>query len=403
MPRQIDRGVLDLDLIAKLLDQLLLKVEPVPEIYASKGQLRDYLSFGPQRRERFRTWDILPLTGTTQREVRAADGHASPLSYGLLTRFQTQNHLSMTLGPFELPAAADFHVHLRDGPMSAAVVPTIRRGGVNVAYVMPNLVPPVTTVSQALEYKKRLEALDPSVTYLMTLYLHESITPEVVREAKKAGISGIKSYPAGVTTNSSSGVLSYEPFYPVFAAMEEHGLVLNLHGEIPSDQKQGITILNAESKFLPTLKSLHSKFPKLRIVLEHCSTKDAVEAVKACGDTVVGTLTCHHLFLTVDDWAGEVVSTFWVLMPKGVLTCCSVFILQAGSQGKPSRPFTKMWRQTVLTRDRPPRTAPPSCKPSWPAKANSSSAPTARLTTSAQKRARARQLRASSLSRTPAS
>lgn len=214
----------------------------------------------------------------------------------------------MTLGPFELPAAADFHVHLRDGAMSSAVVPTIRRGGVNTAYVMPNLVPPVTTVAQALEYKARLEAIDPSVNYLMTLYLHESITPEVVREAKRAGISGIKSYPAGVTTNSSSGVLSYEPFYPVFAAMEECGLVLNLHGEIPSDQKQGITILNAESKFLPTLKSLHTKFPKLRIVLEHCSTKDAVEAVKACGDTVVGTLTCHHLFLTVDDWAGEVVS-----------------------------------------------------------------------------------------------
>jgi len=214
----------------------------------------------------------------------------------------------MTLGPFELPAAADFHVHLRDGAMSSAVVPTIRRGGVNTAYVMPNLVPPVTTVAQALEYKARLEAIDPSVNYLMTLYLHESITPEAVREAKRAGISGIKSYPAGVTTNSSSGVLSYEPFYPVFAAMEECGLVLNLHGEIPSDQKQGITILNAESKFLPTLKSLHTKFPKLRIVLEHCSTKDAVEAVKACGDTVVGTLTCHHLFLTVDDWAGEVVS-----------------------------------------------------------------------------------------------
>ncbi|ODA80232.1 hypothetical protein RJ55_03190 [Drechmeria coniospora] len=214
----------------------------------------------------------------------------------------------MPLGPFELPAAADFHVHLRDGPMSAAVVPTIRRGGVNTAYVMPNLVPPVTTVSQALEYKRRLEAIDPSINYLMTLYLHESITPDVVREAKEAGIVGIKSYPAGVTTNSSSGVLSYEPFYPVFKAMEDCGLILNLHGEIPSDQKQGITILNAESKFLPTLRSLHSLFPRLRIVLEHCSTKDAVEAVKACGSSVVGTLTCHHLFLTVDDWAGEVFS-----------------------------------------------------------------------------------------------
>ncbi|KAK7737944.1 dihydroorotase [Cytospora paraplurivora] len=207
---------------------------------------------------------------------------------------------------FELPAAADFHVHLRDGPMSAAVVPTIRQGGVNVAYVMPNLVPPVTTVSQALEYKQRLQALDSTVTYLMTLYLHPSITPEVVREAKKAGIVGIKSYPHGLTTNSESGVTDYKQFYPVFAAMEEAGLVLNIHGECASDNKKNITIMNAESSFLPTLKEIHTKFPKLKVVLEHCTTADAVKAVEACGDTVVGTITAHHLFLIVDDWAGDV-------------------------------------------------------------------------------------------------
>lgn len=207
---------------------------------------------------------------------------------------------------YELPAGADFHVHLRDGPMSAAVAPTIRQGGVNVAYVMPNLVPPVTTVSQALEYKQRLQALDSAVDYLMTLYLHPSITPEVVREAKKAGIAGIKSYPAGLTTNSESGVTDYEQFFPVFAAMQEVGLVLNIHGECASDNKKNITIMNAESSFLPTLKEIHTKFPKLKIVLEHCTTADAVKAVEACGDTVVGTITAHHLFLIVDDWAGDV-------------------------------------------------------------------------------------------------
>lgn len=91
---------------------------------------------------------------------------------------------------------------------------------------MPNLVPPVTTVQMALDYKQRLLKVDPAVTYLMTLYLHPSITPEVVREAKKAGIAGIKSYPAGLTTNSESGVTDYQQFYPVFAAMEEEGLIL---------------------------------------------------------------------------------------------------------------------------------------------------------------------------------
>lgn len=166
------------------------------------------------------------------------------------------------LDGIELPATADFHVHLRDGDMMAAVVPTIKLGGVDTAYVMPNLVPPITTVAMALAYRERLRAVDSSITYLMTLYLHDSITPDVVREAKAAGIAGIKSYPHGVTTNSGSGVLNYESFYPVFEAMEQVGLVLNLHGECPSDDDKGVTVLNAENRFLPTLIGLHKRFPK---------------------------------------------------------------------------------------------------------------------------------------------
>ncbi|KAH6851487.1 hypothetical protein BKA58DRAFT_395044 [Alternaria rosae] len=216
-----------------------------------------------------------------------------------------------------LPAAYDAHVHLRDGEMSQLVTPTIRKGGVNQVYVMPNLVPPITSVKQCLEYRDRLRAIEPNVDYVMSLYLHEDITPEVIREAKKAGITGVKSYPAGVTTNSSSGVLSYEPFYPVFAEMEKQNMVLNLHGEVPStppnthvtttkDSKTGaITILNAEPAFLPTFFSLHKKFPNLRIILEHCSTAAALEAVRSCGPSVSGTITAHHLSLIIDDWAGD--------------------------------------------------------------------------------------------------
>ena len=215
----------------------------------------------------------------------------------------------MPLQALELPAAADFHVHLRDGAMAAAVVPTVRRGGVNTVYVMPNLVPPVATVEAALAYRARLRALDPAVDYRMTLFLCPEVTPAVVRAAAAAGIAGVKSYPAGVTTNSDGGVVSYERYYDVFEAMEECGLVLNLHGECPADERGGdVTILNAEARFLPTLKTLHERFPRLRIVLEHCTTADAVEAVRACGDTVVGTITSHHLFLTIDDAASDVVS-----------------------------------------------------------------------------------------------
>ncbi|KAF1354791.1 hypothetical protein BDV97DRAFT_343976 [Delphinella strobiligena] len=139
----------------------------------------------------------------------------------------------------------------------------------------------------------------------MSLYLHESITPEIVKEAAAAGITGIKSYPAGVTTNSSSGVVSYKPFHPVFAEMERQNMVLNLHGEVPGTASNEITVLSAEEAFLPQLRNLHERFPRLRIVLEHCTTAAAVEAVKVCGSSVSATITAHHLSLIVDDWAGD--------------------------------------------------------------------------------------------------
>nr|XP_036589373.1 dihydroorotase [Colletotrichum truncatum]KAF6801378.1 dihydroorotase [Colletotrichum truncatum] len=207
----------------------------------------------------------------------------------------------------ELPAAFDAHVHVRDGAMLKIVAPTIRSGGVNSTLVMPNTVPPQTSVQMVQDYSARIkEALGPDeVKLLMTLYLHPDITPDVIREAKKAGVAAVKSYPAGVTTNSSAGVVDYDAFHEVFKAMEEVDLILCLHGECPSHAGSDITTLNAESKFLPTLKALHAKYPKLRIILEHCTTAEAVEAVKACGPNVSGTITCHHLFITIDDVVGD--------------------------------------------------------------------------------------------------
>jgi len=139
----------------------------------------------------------------------------------------------------------------------------------------------------------------------MTLFLSPDLTPKEVKKAKAAGIVGVKSYPRGVTTGSEVGIESYEVYYPVFAAMEEAGLVLNLHGEIPSDPAHNICVLNAENAFLPHLIKLHTRFPKLKIVLEHATTREAVETVKSLGDTVGCTITAHHLALTADDWAGN--------------------------------------------------------------------------------------------------
>lgn len=165
--------------------------------------------------------------------------------------------------------------------------------------------PPVTSVRHALDYQSRLQELEPNVTFLMSLYLHKNITPDTVKEAKAHGIAGIKSYPHGVTTNSHQGVVSYEEFYPVFEEMERQDMVLNIHGEVPSTAHEDITVLNAEEAFLPTLLDLHRRFPKLRIILEHCTSAAAVKAVKQCGPNVAGTITAHHIFMTVDSWAGD--------------------------------------------------------------------------------------------------
>ena len=164
----------------------------------------------------------------------------------------------------------------------------------------------------------------------MSLYLHESVTPQVIIDAKRQGIYGVKSYPAGVTTNSSSGVVDYSQFYPVFAEMERQGLVLNLHGECPS--AGDVTVMTAEERFLPILFHLYQRFPKLRIVLEHCTTAAAVDAVAKCGPTVAGTTTAHHLSIIVDNWAGD---PFCFCKPVAKTPADRDALLRAATSGNP--------------------------------------------------------------------
>ena len=95
----------------------------------------------------------------------------------------------------QLPATFDAHVHLRSEEMMETVVQTIRDGGADMVYVMPNLVPPVTTVERALEYQQKLQTMEADVVFLMTLFLCPALTPDVIIEAKKAGVKGVKSYP----------------------------------------------------------------------------------------------------------------------------------------------------------------------------------------------------------------
>ncbi|MCK5268195.1 MAG: dihydroorotase, partial [Spirochaetes bacterium] len=202
-----------------------------------------------------------------------------------------------------IPAADDFHVHLRQGDLLKNVVPLVISGGAARVMVMPNTTPPVYTSLDAANYKSELQKSAPQTEFLMTMYLKSTLTETEIKAAKNNGILALKLYPKGVTTNSEEGVSGFEDLYPVFENMQEYGLVLSIHGELPYDTGQNICVMNAEENFLPYLAKLNKDFPALKIVLEHVSSKAAVDFIKNSGPEVAATITPHHLELTVDDWA----------------------------------------------------------------------------------------------------
>ncbi len=189
----------------------------------------------------------------------------------------------------------DWHIHLRDQEALQLTVADASKQFAR-AIVMPNLVPPVTKAEHAIAYKERILAATPKAqnfTPLMVLYLTEQTTVEDIRQAKVAGIIGCKLYPAGATTNSASGVRDVESIYPVLEAMEDCGLVLQVHGEVTDSS---IDIFDREAVFIErTLTPLVERFPNLKIVLEHITTQNAAEFVTHAPDNVGATITAHHL------------------------------------------------------------------------------------------------------------
>jgi len=164
---------------------------------------------------------------------------------------------------------------------------------------MPNLKPPVTTVAQAEDYRRRILACLPADTGfqpLMTLYLTEATTPDEIARAKAGGsVHAVKYYPAGATTNSQAGVRDLANVYPVLEAMERHGLPLLMHGEVTDP---AVDIFDREHAFIERhLVPLRERYPGLRMVLEHITTQAAVEFVRAAPAHVGATITAHHLLL----------------------------------------------------------------------------------------------------------
>ena len=192
----------------------------------------------------------------------------------------------------------DWHLHVRDGDVLQNVVPHTARCFAR-AIIMPNLKPPVTTVQQALAYRKRiLTSLPHELTFnpLMTLYLTDNTQPAEIRAAVESPhVHAVKYYPAGATTNADSGVTDISKTYAVLEVMEELGLPLLIHGEVTDP---AVDVFDREAVFIETvLIPLLQRYPKLRVVLEHITTQQAVAFIQATQDNIAATITAHHLLM----------------------------------------------------------------------------------------------------------
>jgi len=198
-----------------------------------------------------------------------------------------------------LNSPLDMHLHLRDKEMLSTVAPLSSKS-FSGAVIMPNLVPPVTTKEELLAYKERIKKVckDDTFTPYMTLFFKPTYTKEFL-ESINEEITAIKLYPAGITTNSEGGVSGFdvEELRPTLNAMSELNIPLCVHGE-----SNGF-VMDREAEFLSIYEMLATNFPKLKIIMEHITTKESVEALDRF-DNLYATITLHHLLITLDDVAG---------------------------------------------------------------------------------------------------
>ncbi|MFC4238329.1 dihydroorotase [Thalassospira xianhensis] len=192
----------------------------------------------------------------------------------------------------------DWHLHLRDGAMLEGVIGETSEHFAR-AIIMPNLVPPVVKTADAIAYRDRINAVIPQghdFTPLMTLYLTEGSNPDDVEEGYRNGvITALKLYPAGATTNSASGVRDFDKAMPVLERMASLGIPLCVHGEVTDPE---IDIFDREAVFIDrVLDPLRTRLPELRVIMEHITTEDGVEYVKANDKNLGATITTHHLII----------------------------------------------------------------------------------------------------------
>ena len=199
----------------------------------------------------------------------------------------------------KLNSPLDMHLHLRDGDMMKKVAPLSSHSFAG-AIIMPNLVPPITSIQALLEYKQRIMSSTCRDNFepLMTLFFKNDYNYKFLKEAKKY-ISAIKLYPSGITTNSEDGVnsMDIEELAETFEAMSELGIPLLVHGETNG------FVMDREKEFGSIYEQFATNFPKLKIVMEHITTKDSANLLQKY-ENLYATITLHHLYITLDDVAG---------------------------------------------------------------------------------------------------
>lgn len=235
---------------------------------------------------------------------------------------------------FEINEPLDMHLHLRDGDMLKLVGP-LTSNTFTGALIMPNLVPPVTTKEALLAYKDRINEACKGDTFepYVTLFFQNDYSYEFLEDVKD-DIIGIKLYPAGITTNSETGVSSMdvEVLRPTLESMSKLGIPLCVHGETNG------FVMDREKEFMPIYESIASAFPDLKIIMEHITTADAVELLDKY-DNLHATVTLHHLLITLDDVAGGMLQPHLFCKPIAKRPHDRSALLDAALKGHPKLMF----------------------------------------------------------------
>lgn len=231
----------------------------------------------------------------------------------------------------------DWHVHLRDGAALTQTCADMARYFGRVI-VMPNLTPPVTSVAEATTYRERILAamagLPRQFEPLMTLYLTDRTdAAEIQLAAASDFVHAVKLYPAGATTNSDAGVAELDALFPILAAMEEADLPLLVHGEVTDHH---IDIFDREKVFIDRhLAPIAERFPGLRLVLEHITTRDAVQFVREAGNNVAATITAHHLMFNRNDMLVGGIRPHYYCLPILKRNVHQNELMEAATSGNP--------------------------------------------------------------------